>query len=88
MSEVVVKYFTSFLLMVVIIGCSTGNLYETKGISRKKSHSKFGTTQTETQVKEVKKGQVYNFVCSYYGEKFHGKQTANGEIFDMGILFL
>jgi rare lipoprotein A len=22
-------------------------------------------------------------VCSYYGEKFHGRKTANGEIFDM-----
>ena len=77
------KYFTSFLLMLVIIGCSSGNLYETKGVSRKKLHNKFGTTQTETQLTEVKKGQIYYFVCSYYGKKFHGRQTANGEIFDM-----
>ncbi len=77
------KYFTLFLLILVTIGCSSGNLYETKGVSRKKLHNKFGTTQTETQLTEVKKGQIYNFVCSYYGEKFHGRQTANGEIFDM-----
>ena len=77
------KYFTPFLLMLVIIGCSSGNLYETKGVSRKKLHNKFGNTQTGTQLKEVTKGQVYYFVCSYYGKKFHGRQTANGEIFDM-----
>ncbi len=77
------KYFTLFLLMLVTIGCSSGNMYETKGVSRKKLHNKFGTTQTETQLKEVKKGQVYYFVCSYYGKKFNGRQTANGEIFDM-----
>ncbi len=77
------KYFTSFLLMLIIIGCSSGNLYETKGVSRGKLHNKFGTTQPETQLKEVKKGQVYYFVCSFYGEKFHGRQTSNGEIFDM-----
>jgi rare lipoprotein A len=83
MPEVVLKYFTPFLLMLVIIGCSSGNMYETKGVSRKKLHNKFGNTQTGTQLKEVTKGQVYYFVCSYYGKKFHGRQTANGEIFDM-----
>ena len=25
----------------------------------------------------------YSGKCSYYGEKFHGKKTANGEVFDM-----
>jgi rare lipoprotein A len=83
MPEVILKYFTPFLLILITIGCSSGNLYETKGISRKKLHNKFGNTQTGTQLKEVTKGQVYYFVCSYYGKKFHGRQTANGEIFDM-----
>ena len=31
---------------------------------------------------------VYKGVSSYYGPKFHGKLTANGEIFDMyGVNF-
>jgi len=25
----------------------------------------------------------FSGVCSYYGKKFHGRKTANGEIFDM-----
>lgn len=29
------------------------------------------------------KGQVLQGTCSYYATKFHGRQTANGEIFDM-----
>jgi len=31
----------------------------------------------------VKKGNVTYFVCSFYADKFHGRTTSNGEIFDM-----
>lgn len=29
------------------------------------------------------KEQSFSGICSYYGKKFHGKKTANGETFDM-----
>ena len=37
-------------------------------------------------IKEQRKfsvGQVLTGECSYYAKKFHGRKTANGEIFDM-----
>jgi len=30
--------------------------------------------------------EYFSGVCSYYGKKFHGRLTANGEIFDMYAL--
>ena len=46
-------------------------------------------TVKNTQVKSVKKNnydkskKILKGISSYYGPKFHGKLTANGEIFDM-----
>tara|TARA_B000000609_G_C24167802_1_gene348140 strand:- start:195 stop:653 length:459 start_codon:yes stop_codon:yes gene_type:complete len=46
-------------------------------------------TAKNTQVKSVKKNnydkskKILKGISSYYGPKFHGKLTANGEIFDM-----
>ena len=47
------------------------------------------TTTTKKQKQKNKKSsfnkskKVYKGISSYYGPKFHGKLTANGEIFDM-----
>ena len=67
------------------MGCSSNTLYETNG-AYKRTHKKFGSSEDIKKEMKVKKGQVYYFVCSFYGKKFHGKQTANGEIFDMNKL--
>ena len=46
-------------------------------------------TSKNTQVKSIKKNnydkskKILKGISSYYGPKFHGKLTANGEIFDM-----
>ena len=72
-------------MLLLIIGCSSNTLYETKG-AYKRTHNKFGSSEDIQKEMKVKKGQVYYFVCSFYGKKFHGKQTANGEIFDMNKL--
>lgn len=47
-------------------------------ISPKKSNKKKSFTKTYNPKKTIYKG-----VSSFYGPKFHGKLTANGEIFDM-----
>ena len=46
--------------------------------SQKKSKKKTNDTPSFNKSKKVYKG-----ISSYYGPKFHGKLTANGEIFDM-----
>jgi len=65
---------------------------------RYKSGSSFSTTakkKEKTKTSKKKRNQqskkptfnkskmIYKGVSSYYGPKFHGKLTANGEIFDM-----
>ncbi len=46
-------------------------------------------TAKKTKIKSTKKNnydkskKILNGISSYYGPKFHGKLTANGEIFDM-----
>ncbi|MCK4654189.1 MAG: septal ring lytic transglycosylase RlpA family protein [Candidatus Cloacimonetes bacterium] len=72
-------------MLLLIMGCSSNTLYETNG-AYKRTHKKFGSSEDIKKEMKVKKGQVYYFVCSFYGKKFHGKQTANGEIFDMNKL--
>ena len=46
----------------------------------KKNHSK----KTKSKKKKFDKSKkIFKGISSYYGPKFHGKLTANGEIFDM-----
>ncbi len=82
MMEVVLKSYLIVILIVFLAGCSTGSLYQTNGVSKKKQHKKFNSGE-QTYKTKVKKDDVLYFVCSYYGKKFHGRQTANGEVFDM-----
>lgn len=82
MMEVVLKNYLIVILIVFLAGCSTGSLYQTNGIPKKKQHKKFNSSE-QAYTTKVKKDYVLYFVCSYYGKKFHGRQTANGEVFDM-----
>ena len=56
---------------------------------RYRSNSKPAPTATKQQKQKNKKSsfkkskKVHKGISSYYGPKFHGKLTANGEIFDM-----
>ena len=56
---------------------------------RYRSNSKPALTATKQQKQKNKKSsfkkskKVYKGISSFYGPKFHGKLTANGEIFDM-----
>lgn len=72
------------LLLSIIFGCSSNAQFKTKGVSNNHLHQRFG--KSEVYETKVKNGDEFYFVCSYYGKKFHGRQTANGEIFDMNKL--
>ena len=53
---------------------------KSSGSMSKKNHSK----KTKSKKKKFDKSKkVFKGISSYYGPKFHGKLTANGEIFDM-----
>ena len=72
-----------FLFLLSLCSCSSGNLYKTEGIYDRKIHKKFETEANSSTSRIELKGTVHYWVCSYYGRKFHGRTTSNGEIFDM-----
>ena len=76
-------YLLIFLL-VFLCGCASAPRY-TKGpthLSTKSKASKTSNNKT-TKSKNIKHRKVMNGVSSFYAEDFHGKLTANGEVYDM-----
>ena len=61
---------TSLLLMLCLISCASSN---------KTANSESAIKQNEP----VAVGDIQYGISSYYAEKFHGRRTANGEIYDM-----
>ena len=81
------KKFVIFIsILILLIGCSSNTIYKTKGTANKDLHQFYGSSKTEVIQKDVVKGDVFYFVTSFYGTKFHGKPTSNGEVFDMNKL--
>lgn len=76
------KNFIVLIFILLVIGCSSGSLYETEGAS-KRTHKKYGTSSGQNGKMVEVKGKTIYMISSYYGTKFHGRQTSNGEIFDM-----
>jgi len=78
--------------IIIVAGCSANPQYGDSGGAKRQVHSKYTTKLSKAKVNEsiakaekidVKVGDNLTFVCSYYGKKFHGRPTANGETFDM-----
>lgn len=72
MKHLLVLLINLFLIFLVILSCSSKVVYA--------PYKGFSTLKT------VKKGYTFVGEASYYGSKFHGKKTANGEIFDKNKL--
>jgi len=77
-----VKIIILISLIFFVVGCSSGSIYQTEGTS-KISHKKFGSSTESKSPAVESKGKHLYMVSSFYGSKFHGRQTSNGEIFDM-----
>ena len=76
-------YLLIFLL-VFLCGCASAPRY-TKGPTHLSTKSKTSKTSNNKTSKSnnVKHRKVMNGVSSFYAEDFHGKLTANGEVYDM-----
>lgn len=74
------KKIIIFILLLVIISCSSNTLYQSA--KRRKSGEVRYKTENKPKFSEIK-GRTYYLVTSYYGKKFHGRKTANGETFNM-----
>ena len=85
--------------MVAVFSCSPAPRYNSHVLGKEESitKEKFNKSslkkkiQKKTLIKNKTKNQikldlekkVYKGLSSYYGKKFHGKLTANGEVYDM-----
>ena len=45
--------------------------------------SRFASKKTNHKATNIRNGEIIIGYASYYADKFHGRQTANGEIFNM-----
>ena len=71
----------------MIMGCSSSPRYTTGSTpSRSKSTKKINSTSASSKNGKVKHRKVMTGVSSFYAEDFHGKLTANGEVFDMNAM--
>ncbi|RLA67999.1 MAG: septal ring lytic transglycosylase RlpA family lipoprotein [Epsilonproteobacteria bacterium] len=90
------KYISFVWLLVFggfsffFLGCSGGNSVEKPGASQYTSAARHKSTMRSYKVlgkyytpTYVAVGQEMRGISSWYGPNFHGKQTSNGEIYDM-----
>lgn len=71
------------LCVLLLMGCAPNPRYTTRTTSPRKQHTLYTTTPQTNDSKVEVKGTTYQFVTSYYAQKFHGRPTSSGEIFDM-----
>tara|TARA_Y100001970_G_scaffold285390_1_gene404962 strand:- start:51331 stop:51822 length:492 start_codon:yes stop_codon:yes gene_type:complete len=80
----IVRIIYCFIILV-LCSCTASPRYSSssnaKKQSIKKNVSKFSNNRS-LRNKNVKVGDVIRGVSSWYGPNFHGKLTANGEVFD------
>ena len=77
--------FIHFIIMLVIFSCSPAPRYNSES-GKIKSYTGSGADVSKKKAKKNnfdKNKTIYRGVSSYYGPNFHGKLTANGEVYDM-----
>ena len=75
MHKYILPIIISLSGVILVVNCSNSPRYTTGSRNRSKPVKKVKST---AKSKKILKG-----VSSYYGEDFHGKLTANGEVYDM-----
>ena len=80
------KYIIIIIIIIIqFFGCSTSPRYHSHSDSlinnKKRNSDKIKKGNSKNTYNPNKK--IYKGVSSFYGPQFHGKLTANGEIFDM-----
>ena len=72
------------LFLIYFYGCANSPRYTTEnGGSVRSNSSKTAKTKTSKNSRKTKHRKVLKGVSSFYAEDFHGKLTANGEVYDM-----
>jgi rare lipoprotein A len=76
---------TAFFMLAVISGCSPSPRYTIQKPSPEKAPAyEPGVSKTPEQpIEKAQRGKKYRGMATYYAKDFHGKKTANGEVYDM-----
>ena len=72
--------FILFILIFCITACSSAPRY---GLGRSSLTPKRPSKTTSNFSKNIKHKKLMVGISSYYADDFHGKLTANGEVYDM-----
>ena len=85
---ILIKFLSYILIGLFCITCSASPRYQSGGkkvpsVTKKQNKKKENKRSKINKSKINKSKKVYRGISSYYGPNFHGKLTANGEIFDM-----
>ena len=75
MHQYILPIIISLSGVILVVNCSNSPRYTTGSRNRSEPVKKVNST---AKSKKILKG-----ISSYYGEDFHGKLTANGEVYDM-----
>jgi len=79
----VIKLNFSIIFLLFVYCCTSSPRYTTNSVKHeKKSFNKF-ESNTNKKRKNSKQRKIIKGVSSFYAEDFHGKLTANGEVYDM-----
>ncbi len=82
MNSIVFKFlFTTFICLIINV-CSPAPRY-TSDEAKSPIKSNIKTPSLSVKNKNIKHRRVMKGVSSFYAEDFHGKLTANGEVYDM-----
>lgn len=72
----------SAYLIYLILGCTSSPRYTSQEVSSPVSKIK-SKSSNKKSIKNRKHKKIIYGVSSFYAEDFHGKLTANGEVYDM-----
>ena len=75
MNKYIFPIIISLSGVILVLNCSNSPRYTTGSRNRSKPVKKVNST--------AKSKKILIGISSYYGEDFHGKLTANGEVYDM-----
>ena len=79
------KLLLIFPVFLILMNCTSSPRYHSGSVRPQKKYS--SSTQKSknpsASLMTIKQEKKAIFTSSYYGPKFHGRKTANGEVFDM-----
>jgi len=79
-----IYFFISFFLSIVLIGCTASQRFG-KEDKEKESGSRYERNKSYDDEPDNNNNalETVRGIASYYADKYHGRQTSNGEIFNM-----